>query len=201
MRPAARLRPGRRSTPPGAVLGLVALAAILAACSAADPRRSAGRPCRSRRPRRRRRSPGGSAAGRPARRRRTPRPSDRVVVLHRPPARRDGAPVRLRVRHLPRRAWRLPGHLGVAPGHHRRRPATASCTTSAAEIGPQVDRSARSSAGLRPGDRGSMPRPASGRGRDPLDDDRRGRQDRLTASLTARRGGRRRIGRRHRSRA
>jgi hypothetical protein len=56
----------------------------------------------------------------------TARPTDRVVVLHRPPG-RDGpagvtgqAHVRIRVRDLPRRARRLPDDLGVAPRHHGR---------------------------------------------------------------------------------
>ena len=65
-----------------------------------------------------------SAAHRLAARRRPARPADRVVVLHRPPARdrrrRRRAALRLRVRHLPGRARRVPAGLGLAPGHHRR---------------------------------------------------------------------------------
>ena len=52
-------------------------------------------------------------------RRRAARPAHRVVVLHRPPAGRGRAALRLRVRDLPGRARRLPGQLGLAPGAHR----------------------------------------------------------------------------------
>ena len=89
-------------------------------------------------------------------RRRAPRPADRVVVLHRPPARRRRPPLRVRVRHLPRRARRVPGHLGVAPRADRRGRRALPCTTSAREIGPQVDRSPSRRGRLRPRDRGDL---------------------------------------------
>ncbi len=104
-----------------AALAILAVAAtILGACSGpvlANP--AAGRgPV----PPRRDPAPGAerSAADRAPGRRCAARPADRVVVLHRPPARRGGRALRLRVRRLPRRAGRLPGDLGVAPGDHRR---------------------------------------------------------------------------------
>ena len=66
------------------------------------------------------------------------RPAGRVVVLHRPPARHSGPALRLRVRRLPRRAGRIPGDLGVAPGDPARgRPARRSTTPSAARSAPR----------------------------------------------------------------
>ena len=62
-------------------------------------------------------------------------------------ARRRRPPVRLRVRGLPRGARRLPGVLGVAPRPDRRDRRPRSTTPSAAEIGPQVDRSPRGAGG------------------------------------------------------
>ena len=55
-------------------------------------------------------------------RRRAARSTDRVVVLHRPPAgdRPERPALRVRVRDLPRRARRLPGLVGLAPRADRR---------------------------------------------------------------------------------
>ena len=89
-----------------------------AAARSSPPRRP---PIRRRRPRP---TPRPATAGpdpdRPAARRRAARPPDRVVVLHGPPPRRDGRPVRVRVRDLPRRARRAAGVVGVAPRADRR---------------------------------------------------------------------------------
>ena len=74
------------------------------------------------------------AADRPAARRRPARPPDRVVVLHRPPARhgRDGTTAaRLRVRHLPGRARAPSRRRGPRTWPSPTRPATPSTTTSA----------------------------------------------------------------------
>ena len=77
----------------------------------------------------------------------------------------------------------FPVVLGVAPRAHRRERPGRSSTRSAAEIGPQVDRSpVDGGARLRP--RG-LGRPSRGRRRpaEPVDDDRRRRRGRLTAAL------------------
>ena len=106
-----------------------------------DPRQPAGgRGRRRRRPPRRSPRPPDPSPDRPPARRRAARPADRVVVLHRPPARRgDRRPLRLRVRHLPRRARRLPGELGVASRRSPTRPHDRFLYAQRAEIGPQVD--------------------------------------------------------------
>ena len=99
---------------------LAVVASLLAACGGpilANPAaRATGRHAGARRhaPAR------GSRAGRAAARRRAPRPPHRVVVLHRPPPRDRRRPVRVRVRRLPRRARRVPGVMGLAPGADRR---------------------------------------------------------------------------------
>ena len=84
-------------------------------------------PTRRRRDRRSRRRPRtarrrrGPAPRRAAARRRPARPADRVVVLHRPPARRrDGGRFGFEFVDLPRRARRVPRLVGVAPRAHRR---------------------------------------------------------------------------------
>ena len=63
------------------------------------------------------------------------RPPDRVVVLHRPSRRRCRRPLGLRVRGLPGRARRLPGHMGLAFRAHRRGRRHVPRTTSEARSG------------------------------------------------------------------
>ena len=55
----------------------------------------------------------------------------------------DGAPLRLRVRHLPRRARRASRRRGSRTSRSPTRPATGSCTASGSRSAPQVDRSPR----------------------------------------------------------
>ena len=70
------------------------------------------------------------AAGRPPARRRPARPADRVVVLHRPPARRGRRPLRVRIRDLPGRARSASRRHGPRTSRSPTRAATASCTAS-----------------------------------------------------------------------
>ena len=131
----------------------------------ANPRRSrVQRPATPRRVPRRR-----SPADRPAGRRRPARPADRVVVLHRPPARRGRAslsassssssgPSGAPSRSAGRRTWRSPTRAAGAFHYDQR-----------TEIGPQVDASPTVSSGPKsfvPGDLGHGPGAPSG-GRTP----------------------------------
>ena len=122
-------RPMRHSLRRGAgppLAALLAVVAVIAGCTAGRPiLANATAPLPSLAPptdppvARGRSSPGGPPA-----RRRPARPPVRVVVLHGPPRRhgdrRHETQARLRIRHLPGRARRLPDGLGLAPGHHRR---------------------------------------------------------------------------------
>ena len=103
----------------------------------------------------------------------------------------DGGRCGLRVRHLPRRARRVPGVVGVAPRADRRDGRHASITPSAARSGRRsTDRPSptRRAHRLRPRDRRGGSRPTARRSRAAVDDGRLGRHRPARGDPLGRRG-------------
>ena len=81
--------------------------------------------------------------GRASPRRRPARPPHRVVVRHRSSDRDGRQPLRLRVRHLPGRARRIPDLVGLAPRDHRRdRPSLRLCASGSRSVRRSIARRA-----------------------------------------------------------